>query len=849
MAITIHEGWYINNAGTGNTWTTSLLEKNTSNLPENKQNKHCSGVPDVMWKANWDWSSGSSSTAQVLTRAICNRANNIYDYSFCWSGLGYESYISRLQYVCYGNVITGKDNKPTIYQDNHTNTPWSFDYDYGWNRNNQNTLGRTWSYEIWQNNKSQYGYNYTWKNNTNTTNPNNNSQYWNEYYFCDRGPIQAIAPNNWINLICVIAKKSLNVTVGSYSSNVGAWDLYTYAKTNIHETYPYIIGVFIVPFAENNDSVNKREMFFDGDTNRYVRLSLSTYNEPAINGKLLYTSSNDTQNIAFSTMWHNSVISRPNFQGSFDNWTGYFTGNFRFKGNDNVVHSTYCAVPIMGAIFTGAQSTDLMQNGIFAYKNELFLQLRLGDEKWLEEYGHYTTAYGYEYDGVCYYREFDEDFYEECMRQTACFGLLFTDRYSVAYEGDVDDRYMFLGILDEDNIGHGNYVNGYDNLDQPQLNWTNTTDSTYDPTYHPEPPMPDAYSGVVTKIPKEGISRGGKWYILNGTDYGTHFNEFLNDVSTSQAEIYQLEPIQCVISSKVVMCPDFFGIPTSVDTGRIILGTHAFPETGVYSSVYAFANCYPETYISETKRVLELYNDFRDYEPYTKVSIYLPFAGNIEIPTNMVMNRHVHYEETIDPISGDLRYVIYIDGVPFTSVTGNCSFDLDINGEQSSLYRQSQLTLQHQRQDNQYNTLKSVAGNVVGASIAAKLKNPLGSKAQYVSGGISLAQGYFTDKYIEAQLDHSEPQPIQMAKTTSNCEYGDIILPCIAITRPRMVDGYNNDYFRKTNGFKTFTYSTVGQQKYFVQCSNVHMSGLNCTTEESAMIKKLLESGIYIKEE
>ena len=847
MSIEINRAWLTNADGTDCVPTNQMIACNTSQLAEDMKHKSYNAARILYWYADYDTNTTPSDlTDEVKTmcRSALSRENEMFDYSFCWAGLGEESFLSNVKYVCYGDIITGQGTEPQVYQNHDYNTPWSFDL-YLNDGANKNYQFLTFNYNGMSdsNTKANRIRCYCWKN-TADENPNNPQAYWTSsgggsgYYCTALRPIHKIALKNWINLIIVIAKQGY----GYNYTGVRAFDLYTYCNTNVHENYPCIVMVSLVPMMKTNTSGNNRQIIGYGDTNTNPRLSLTTYTQPAMSGELAYSSSASGHPKVYypDSTWRQGMFIGGYFQGSGN--TPAYGGSTNFLCNDNTTHSVYISanIPIMGAMI-GEQGDGA---GNLQYKTQLKTIFELGDDKWEEKKWSWSGN-----DYLCYCRLYDDDFYDECLTQAACFGMFFTDRYTVAYNGELYDENMYLGTLDDNNIGHGLYTKGLKNASQKQWDWTDSSDSDYDPNYNPDPEFPEDYSGVVTKVPPTGISRGGKWYILNGSDYGTHFNEFLNDVSTSQAEIYQLEPIQCVISSKVVMCPDFFGIPASVDTGRIILGTHAFPESGVYSSVYAFANCYPETYISETKRVLELYHDFRDYEPYTKVSIYLPFAGNIEIPTNMVMNRHVHYEETIDPISGDLRYVIYIDGVPFTSVTGNCSFDLDINGEQSSLYRQSQLTLQHQRQDNQYNTLKSVAGNVVGASIAAKLKNPLGSKAQYVSGGISLAQGYFTDKYIEAQLDHSEPQPIQMAKTTSNCEYGDIILPCIAVTRPRMVDGYTDDYFRKTNGFKTFIYSTVGQQKYFVQCSNVHMSGLNCTTEESAMIKKLLESGIYIKEE
>lgn len=56
------------------------------------------------------------------------------------------------------------------------------------------------------------------------------------------------------------------------------------------------------------------------------------------------------------------------------------------------------------------------------------------------------------------------------------------------------------------------------------------------------------------------------------------------------------------------------------------------------------------------------FNSFLDYDGYTKVQIYLPYCGIIDLPTNTVMGKNVSVECSVDITSCTMSYVVLADG-------------------------------------------------------------------------------------------------------------------------------------------------------------------------------------------
>lgn len=73
--------------------------------------------------------------------------------------------------------------------------------------------------------------------------------------------------------------------------------------------------------------------------------------------------------------------------------------------------------------------------------------------------------------------------YEKILKMTACFGIMFTDTGKFTFPLDCIDNDLYLPVLDNRGIAHGNYTHGADNANNPFINVNSVRDFNYNPYY------------------------------------------------------------------------------------------------------------------------------------------------------------------------------------------------------------------------------------------------------------------------------------------------------------------------------------------------------------------------------
>lgn len=443
-----------------------------------------------------------------------------------------------------------------------------------------------------------------------------------------------------------------------------------------------------------------------------------------------------------------------------------------------------------------------------------------------------------------YYLEYYDDLVDWVREQIACFGLFFTLDKNTAQTGALNDPLMYLGVLDANGIGHGDYTSGEDNEDQPQWEWDTTNNSSYKPSDGPEPTPYGDKNHILDTI---GLSRGGKYYWSDTEGLWANILADINNISMDEqtydpSVYFGQEPIDCLIEGRIVFINGALGV-LNAGNENVMVGRH---DTGV--EMKRFRQSYPYTVHCGFVDINEIYNDFRDYEPYTTITLLLPFAGSMQLPTSVFMGHRIDLYETVDLITGDIIYTIWLDNnTIYSRATGNCSMELSKNGYEMSQFAQTRFDLQNQKTQSLLNAAASFVGGTSGALVAASYNNPAGAISQLLGGAINAASGIHNYISSDKELHRSAP-PVGAVEKASGCvEYGNVITPAIVITSPKMIENYNDDNYRSKTGFATYKIDTIGNQSGPVVCRNVVINSIDCTTEEKVMIKQALESGVYIK--
>lgn len=291
---------------------------------------------------------------------------------------------------------------------------------------------------------------------------------------------------------------------------------------------------------------------------------------------------------------------------------------------------------------------------------------------------------------------------EYLRRCAAAYGLFFCDDLytsenksleSSEYEAD-GARWirpeMHLGIIEEDGYTRGNYTSGEDNADQPQFNWTDSTDSTYDPHVTPIP-TENEYSrqtnwnlvGDLTTLTKRYVLNSAAvqhlgrelWTISSdliddgqgGVDYNNLNDKMLDSFLTQN-------PIDCIVDLRryPMEIPKADSCLLKLGKYETIVGGYTMEKT-VYN------------YLFELRQpIYPLFGDsFIDYEPYTHFELYIPFCGTVSIEPADILGRKLAVQLVVDFTTGTATAYVMSDNLVIKSAQGQIAIDIPVSGIQS----------------------------------------------------------------------------------------------------------------------------------------------------------------------
>ena len=445
------------------------------------------------------------------------------------------------------------------------------------------------------------------------------------------------------------------------------------------------------------------------------------------------------------------------------------------------------------------------------------------------------------------YREYDETFWDECMTQTACFGMLFTDDEHIAQFGDITDEHMYCGILDENLVGNGQYTHGEANADNNQLAWRNSNDSTYDPSNVPDVD-PNLYNGTMNVHALSTINSATTRYNLSLSSSFALCDSLWDIMALAQADEvltdYTLKKF--LVNNPIDAIVSLMYFPIKEDMG---FGNATYVNLGQYQTTIGARQALPS--ILKDCGTYEIHpkwnNSWIDRE--TQITLYLPFCGTINLEPDVYMGRTIRVEYLIDLTTGNCSAVVSYkpDGtgtgerkVITDIANGNCGIDLPITGLQqqtlnSQLFNAAE-TNKQLKTNNAFKGFKSIMNGVSSAT---------NGNAPGVLGTIQDFLNIFSsEKISDYNLEHTM-MPMKMIGTNGSmtgamCE----LKPTIIFSRP--VPAYN-DAFIANNGYACCEAGVLGSfGPGYVEVSNIDLSGFSATATEKSMIQSLLAGGVWL---
>lgn len=254
-------------------------------------------------------------------------------------------------------------------------------------------------------------------------------------------------------------------------------------------------------------------------------------------------------------------------------------------------------------------------------------------------------------------------------------------------------------------------------------------------------------------------------------------------------------------------------IPSSSRTGQITLGAFG---TGVYG-VRVVDNVFQEMDCG-TISLPRYFNNFLDYSPYTKVSIYLPFVGVVPLNVDDVMSGKIH-----------VKYRIEL-------MTGSCLASIYVSNYHGSLIKETLLY--------QYSGNVAMQIPLSGANYSSVYSGIIGGLAMgisaYASGGTSalgaLAKG--SGVAITQSKEHLQ----RSGSLGGNAGLLGQMKPYLIIERPIVssVNAYDHLLGKSSN-----SNVNIGALSGYTELENFDLSGIDCTDTERDELKEILQNGFF----
>lgn len=163
------------------------------------------------------------------------------------------------------------------------------------------------------------------------------------------------------------------------------------------------------------------------------------------------------------------------------------------------------------------------------------------------------------------------------------------------------------------------------------------------------------------------------YYAVSAQTIQNLTNDLYTDSIAEQIRNYFKSPFDALISAQWVP----FEV-TGGEATEIYMGNYLTTYVGITLGQYA-GNWQGETL---NINIPWFYDDWRNFNPYTQVELWLPFYGGFELPvekliTNDSFNESIRIDISTDPISGTITYGI-ICGYYTTTITCACGVTLAI---------------------------------------------------------------------------------------------------------------------------------------------------------------------------
>lgn len=306
-------------------------------------------------------------------------------------------------------------------------------------------------------------------------------------------------------------------------------------------------------------------------------------------------------------------------------------------------------------------------------------------------------------------------------------------------------------------------------------------------------------------IPPIGVEATGFVALYNPTQSQlSSFSQYLwsNDFIDNFKKLFA-NPMDAIIGLHMI-----YATPIRGDEAEIVCGyAHSGVVSNTVHSQYIEIDC-------GSIKVNRYFGSVLDYAPYTKLQVYLPFVGIVDLDTNEIMGGTLNIKYRIDVLTGSCLARLKVTRGDYKAelynFAGNCAVQLPISGGSYS----------------------GIIANAIGVA---------GSIGATIATGGALAPvlvGSAVSSAINSHVNVSHSGSLG-----SNAGALGIMKPYLIITRPKPAeaDNFNKFYGKPSN--KTVRLSSCSG---YTRVKDVHVDNIVATDNELSEIEQLLKEGVII---
>ena len=284
------------------------------------------------------------------------------------------------------------------------------------------------------------------------------------------------------------------------------------------------------------------------------------------------------------------------------------------------------------------------------------------------------------------------------------------------------------------------------------------------------------------------------------------------------------DPMDCILGLSVVPV----SVPTSgsanITVGNIELSGITLP---VASQQYVAVDCGSLT-------VTPYFGSYLDYEPYTKMALFVPYSGVHTVNADDLMGRTVNLVYHIDILTGSLVAFLKCGDSVLYEFNGACSSNIPVN----SINYASTI-------ENAIRIAVNIGTTVATAGASAPLSAGAEGVSQGVAGAQNIARGVSLAGSTADGALSLKPNIDRAGSLGGTTGLLGNQTPYFIITRPRLCKPKDQN---KIKGYPAFINYSVSDLvgKGYTEFDTILLQNLYLTDDEKNELESILKGGVYL---